>query len=108
PPGPRGRRKGCPPPGAGPAARPARPAGPRRRLRAFRFAGRRRLLAAQADLAVGGVYAQDADLDLVADLDDLLGALDPGVGQLRDVQQPLQARLQLEEDAEVGELGDLA
>ena len=65
-------------------------------------------LAAQADLAVVGVDAQDLDLDLVADLDDVLGALDLVVGQLGDVQQPFQARLQLDEDAEVGELGDLA
>ena len=30
------------------------------------------------------------------------------VGQLGDVQQAFEARLELDEDAEVGELGDLA
>ena len=55
-----------------------------------------------------GVDAQDLDLDLVADLDHVLRALDLVVGQLGDVQQPFQARLQLDEHAEVGELGDLA
>ena len=66
------------------------------------------LLARQADLALAGVDAQDLHLDLVADLDDFLGALDLVVGQLGDVQQAFQARLQLDEDAEVGELRDLA
>ena len=62
----------------------------------------------QADLALAAVDAEDLDLDLVADLDDFLGAVDLVVGQLGDVQQAFQARLQLDEDAEVGELGDLA
>ena len=59
-------------------------------------------------LRSGGIDAQHLDLDLVADLDHLLRALDLVVGQLGDVQQAFQARLQLDEDAEVGELGDLA
>ena len=66
------------------------------------------LLAREADLALAAVDAEDLDLDLVADLDDLLGAVDLVVGQLGDVQQAFQARLELDEDAEVGQLGDLA
>ena len=62
----------------------------------------------EADLALVGVDAQDLHLDLVADLDDVLGVLDLVVGQLGDVQQAFQAGLQLDEDAEVGDLGDLA
>src|SRR5207244_12831807 len=78
-----------------------------RRLLAFAlFAGH--AFAAQADLAVGRIDAQDAHLDFVADLDHLLGALDLVVGQLRNVQQAFQSRLQLDEDAEVGQLRDLA
>src|SRR5262249_44404394 len=65
-------------------------------------------LAAQADLAVGRIDPQHLDLDLVADLDDLLRALDLVVGQLGDVQEALQARLQFDEDAEVRQLRDLA
>src|SRR5262245_15262690 len=62
----------------------------------------------QSNLPVAGIDAEDLDLDLVADLDHLLGALDLVVGQLRDVQEALQAGLQLDEDAELGELGHLA
>src|SRR5262249_53548546 len=38
--------------------------------------------AAEADLAVARIDAEDLDLDLVADFDDLFGALDLVVGQL--------------------------
>ena len=65
------------------------------------------LLAREADLALAAVDAEDLDLDLVADLDDFLGAVDLVVGQLGDVEQALEARLELDEDAEVGQLGDL-
>src|SRR5262249_24587170 len=65
-------------------------------------------LPAEADLAVARIEPQDLHLDLVAALDHILGALDPVVGQLGDVHQALQAGLQLDEDAEVGQLGDLA
>src|SRR5262249_39163203 len=93
---------------AGAAAQPTpRSVGPRRRL-LFPRRVRPEALAAEADLAVGGVDAQDLDLDLVAHLDDVLRALDLVVGQLGDVQQAFQAGLQLDEDAEVGELGHLA
>ena len=66
------------------------------------------LLAREADLPLAAIDTEDLHLDLVADLDDFLGAVDLVVGQLRDVQEALQARLELDEDAEVGELGDLA
>src|SRR5262245_51108476 len=65
-------------------------------------------LAAQADLALGRIDAQNLHFDLVADFDDVLGAFDLVVGQLRDVQQSFQPLFQLDKDAEVGELGDLA
>src|SRR5262249_29973431 len=65
-------------------------------------------LAAQTDLAVGRIDAQDAHLDLVANLDHLFRALDLVVGQFRDMQQALQPRLQFDEHAEVGQLRDLA
>src|ERR1043166_977558 len=85
----------------------------RRRFRGRRFAAALFLflavhpLAAQADLALLRIDAQDLHLDLVADLDDVFGALDLAVGQLGDMQEPFEARLQLDEDAEVGELGHL-
>src|SRR4029079_3752504 len=66
------------------------------------------LLAGQADLALAAIDAEDLDLDLVADVDHLFGAVDLVVGQLGDVEQPFEARLKLDEDAEVGELRDLA
>src|SRR5262249_39101167 len=46
--------------------------------------GLMKLLAAQAEFPLGHVHAEDLDLDLVADLDDLLGGLDLVVGQLAD------------------------
>src|SRR5438552_11715403 len=64
--------------------------------------------AAQADLTVRRIDPQHLHLDLVADLDDLLGTLHLVIGKLRDVEQAFQARLQLDENAEVGQLGDLA
>src|SRR5205807_4939197 len=54
-----------------------------------------RLLARQADLALAPVDAEHLHLDVVADLDDLLGAVDLLVGQLRDVQEAFQAGLEL-------------
>src|SRR5262249_3349021 len=65
-------------------------------------------LATQADLAIGRVHTQDLDLDFVADLNHVLGTFNLVVGQLRDVQQPFQPRLQLDEHAEVRQLGYLA
>src|SRR5262249_27529039 len=53
------------------------------------------LLAGEADLPLAAVDAEDLHLDLVAHLDHVLRALDLVVGQLGDVEQALQARLQL-------------
>jgi hypothetical protein len=64
------------------------------------------LLAPQGQLALANIDAQDPDLDLVTGLYDLLRAAHLVVGQLRDVQQALQAGLQFDEHAEVGQLGD--
>ena len=58
------------------------------RLSSLLVLGPGEALAAQADLAIGRVDAEDLDLDLVADLDHFLRALDLVVGQLGDVQQP--------------------
>jgi hypothetical protein len=65
-------------------------------------------LEAQADLAIGDVDAEDLDVDLLVGLDDVLRVLDLVVGELGDVQQALEVVLELDEDAEVGDLGDLA
>src|SRR6266545_2981389 len=65
-------------------------------------------LATQADLAIRRIDAQDLDLDRVADLDDFLRGFNLVIGEFGDVQEALQTRLQLDEDAEVGELGHLA
>ena len=62
----------------------------------------------QADLALDGIDAEDLDVDLLPELHFVLRVLDFVVGQLGHVQQALQFRLQLDEDAEVGDLGDLA
>src|SRR5579871_5894788 len=72
------------------------------------FASPVQTLPAQTDLAISGIDAEDLDLDLIADLDDILGTLNLVIGQLRDVQQSFQSRLQLDEDTEVGQLRDLA
>src|SRR5262249_9912846 len=63
---------------------------------------------AETEPGVGGVDAQHLHLDLVADFDHLFRAFDLVVSQFRDVQEALESGLQLDEDAEVGELGDLA
>src|SRR5687767_12454325 len=51
----------------------------------------------QADLALVAVDPQDLDLQVLADLELVLGLLDLLVGDLADVQQALKARLQLHE-----------
>src|SRR5690606_26529987 len=67
------------------------------------------LLDAQRDAAALLVHVQDHDLDLVADLHDL-GRVDVLVGpvHLGDVHQAFHARLDLDEAAVVGYVGDLA
>ena len=62
----------------------------------------------QADLPVVGVHAKNLDLDLLADLDDLIGVADLVVGQFADVQQAFQVAFQFDKHAEVRNLGDLA
>ena len=52
------------------------------------------LLHAERDLLAFVVDAEDDDLDLVADLDQLAGVVDPlGPGHLADVDQAFDARL---------------
>src|SRR5690606_24580199 len=67
------------------------------------------LLDAQRDAAALLVHVQDHDLDLVANLDHL-GRVDVLVGpvHLGHVHQALDARLDLDERAVVGDVGDLA
>src|SRR5690606_19287181 len=67
------------------------------------------LLDAQGDAAALAVHVQHHDLDLVADLHDL-GRVDVLVGpvHLRDVHQAFDARLDLDEGAVIGDVGDLA
>ena len=65
-----------------------------------------RLDEGQTDLALVGIDLDQAHLDLLTDLDDLFGVVDLVVSQLGDVQQTFEALLQLDEDAEVGDLGD--
>ena len=60
----------------------------------------------KADLAIVGVDAKDLDVHLVATGDDVLRGLDLLVGELGDVQQTLEAFLELDEDTEVGDLRD--
>src|SRR5688500_9027885 len=62
----------------------------------------------QADLPLVAVHPQDLDLDLLVDLHLVFRLLDLLVADLADVQQALQPRLQLHEDAEVGDLRDVA
>ena len=67
------------------------------------------LLEPERDAPVGLVDAQHLDLDHVADVDHLRGmhrALAPA--HLGDVDQPLDALLQLDERAVVGDADDLA
>jgi len=82
----------CPcPSGAAAAAAAAAASAAAAQCGHFLFRARTSAPTAQADLAVRSVDTQNLDLDLVADLDDILGTLGPCVGQLRDVQQPFQA-----------------
>src|SRR5574340_1762142 len=62
----------------------------------------------EGDLAVLEVHVDDLDLDLLPLLHHVAGVLDALVLHLGDVHQPLDARLELDEGAEVGDLGDLA
>src|SRR3982751_6695678 len=68
------------------------------------FLGPHRALEREADLALVAVDAEDLDVDLLPDLDDVLGLLDLLVGDLADVQQAFEAGLELDEHSEVGDL----
>ena len=67
------------------------------------------LLEAERDAALGGVDLEHLNLDLLAGRDDLAG-MDVllGPGHFGDVDQPLDARLQLDERAVVGDVGHAA
>ena len=67
------------------------------------------LLHAQGDFLLVLVDAQDDDLDLVADVDQLAGVVDPlGPAHLGDVDQALDALLELDEGAVAHDVDDLA
>src|SRR5207249_3807880 len=66
------------------------------------------LLQRQPDAALAGIHPDHHERQLVARVDDLRRRADRAVGHVRDVQQPVHARLQLHEGAEVGEVPDLA
>ena len=68
-----------------------------------------RLLEAERDAALDGVDLEDLHLDFLGGGDDLAG-MDVLLGprHLGDVDQALDARLQLHEGAVVGDVGDAA
>ncbi len=66
------------------------------------------MLAAQCDFSLAGIDAQDLDVDVITELNNLLRVLDIVLGQLGDVEKPFQARFQLHEDPKIGEFRDLA
>src|SRR5450432_2232459 len=61
----------------------------------------------QANLSLGRVDVDDLGLQDLAWLDELLGVLDPILGELGDVDQALDAPLDLDEGAEVQDLDHL-
>src|SRR6185437_11412682 len=68
-----------------------------------------RLLHAQRDLLLVPVDAEDDDLDLVADLDELAGVVDAlGPAHLGDVDEPFDALLELDEGSVAHHVDDLA
>src|SRR5690606_6234121 len=66
------------------------------------------LLEAEGDALVLRVDVEDDGLDLLAELEDLRGVLGLGPGHLADVDEALDALLELDERAVVGERDDLA
>src|SRR6476469_6483993 len=62
----------------------------------------------QADAAAGLVDLLHEHVEDVAALDDVLDVVDAAGADVRHVQQPVRAFLQLDERAEVGRLDDLA
>src|SRR5437867_3939061 len=88
------------------AAPPAAPAAP------LLFLGHlddrvRQLLERETDASLVLIDADDQQRQFVPRRDQLVGAADGTVRHLRDVQQPVHPRLQLDEGTEVGETDDL-
>src|SRR4029077_16677769 len=61
--------------------------------------GRRQLLQAERDPPPLAVHTYDLNVDLLADAEDVLRLLDVVPAQLRDVEEPLDARQDLDEGA---------
>ena len=62
----------------------------------------------EANFAFLGVNTQDADFELFADLDDVLGIFDLVIGKFGDVEQSFEIVLEFDEDSEIGDFCDLA
>src|SRR5262249_22969698 len=77
-------------------------------LRVGHLGGARGALDGQADLALDRVERDDLDLDVLTRLEQRAKMLDAVVGDLGDVDQALDALLELDEGAEVEDLEDLA
>src|SRR5438067_2890014 len=73
-----------------------------------RLHGVRELLQAEPDAALVRIDADHEERQLVADGDEVLRSIHRPVRHLRDVQEPIDTRLQLDERAEVGEAHDPA
>src|SRR5580704_6465163 len=68
-----------------------------------------RLLEAKRDAALGGIDLEHLDLDLLAGRDDLAGVdVLLGPGHFGNVDEALDAGLELDEGAIVGDVGDAA
>src|SRR3989338_2606348 len=65
------------------------------------------LLQAETDPPLRRVHPDDHERQLIPHVHDILGAAHRPVGHLRDVQQPVDPRLQLHEGPEVGAAHDL-
>src|SRR4029453_4602201 len=73
-----------------------------------RLDGVGQLFEGEADTPLVRVHADDQQGQLVADADELVGPPDRTIRHLRDMEQPVPPRLQLDERAEVGKADDLA
>src|SRR5262245_30417592 len=70
--------------------------------------GVRQLLQGEADAPLVRVDADDEQGQLVPDAHELVGTADRTIGHLRDVQQAIDAGLELDKSAEVREADNLA
>src|SRR5438128_12418597 len=73
-----------------------------------RLDGVRQLLEGEADAPFVRVDPDDQERQLIADADEPVGTTGRTIRNLREVQQPVDPGLQLDERAEVGEADDLA